>query len=179
MRRAAMFALLAVLVWAVSPTVASRSLTAQDATPCAATAEAENVAVARRWTEEALDGGNLAVLDEILAADIVYAAGVFPELRGRDAVKRALGALLTGFPDARFTVDQVIADGDVVAIRWTGRGTHEAAFLGVAPTGNSVEWTGINVYRIACGRIAEGWSEADGLGILRQVGALPAATPAP
>ncbi len=179
MRRAAVFVLLDVFGWVVSPAIAPRTLTAQDATPCPTTTEEENVAVARRWTEEALDGGNLAVLDEILAADIVYDAGVFPELRGREAVKQALGALLTGFPDARFTVDQVIADGDVVTIRWTGRGTHQAAFLGIAPTGNRVEWTGINVYRIACGQIAEGWSEADGMGLLRQVGALPAATPAP
>lgn len=177
MRRAAVLVLLAVFVWVLPPTIAPRSLTAQEATPCPATTEAENVAIARRWTEEALDGDDLAILDEILAADIVYDAGVFPALRGREAVNQALGALLTGFPGARFTVDQVIADGDVVAVRWTGRGTHQAEFLGVAPTGNLVEWTGINVYRITCGQIVEGWSEADGLGILRQVGALPAATP--
>lgn len=144
---------------------------------CAMTTETQNAAIARRWTEDMLTGQNLAVLDEILSPDITYDAGVFPVLHGRKAVVRAMQALLTAFPDGRYTVDQVITEHDLVAVRWTAMGTHRGTFLGVPATGNAVTWTGINIYRIACGQIAAGWSEADGVAILQQVGVLPA-TPA-
>jgi len=152
---------------------------AQEATPCPATTEAENEAIARRWTEEALNGQDLAVLDEILAADVVHDAGTFPARRGREAVEQTIVAILASFPDVRYSVDQVITEGDLVVVRWTGRGSHGGAYLGVPATGRPVELTGINLYRIACGRIAEGWSETDGVGILRQIGVLPAVAATP
>jgi steroid delta-isomerase-like uncharacterized protein len=154
-------------------------VSAQSATPttCPTTTEEENAAIARRWHEDVINGANLDALDEITTDDIVHHAGTFPDGVGRDTVKGVLGALLTGFPDVHHTVDQVITQDDFVVIRWTAHGTHTGPFQGHAPTGKPVTWTGINIFRIACGRIAEEWSEVDGLGRLQQIG-LPA-TPTP
>jgi predicted ester cyclase len=119
-----------------------------------------------------------------VASDVVHHAGIFVDEIGRDALKEDLAALLAAFPDARFTADVIVATEDRAAVRWTGRGTHEGELQSLAPTGLPVVFTGINVYRIACGQIVEGWSEPDALGLLRQLGVVPeidptAATPTP
>ncbi|MBA2596224.1 MAG: ester cyclase [Chloroflexia bacterium] len=153
---------------------------AQVATPvaaCPATTEAENEAIARRWHEDVINGGDLAVLDEIVASDIVHHAGTFPDGEGADAVAAVLGTLLTGFPDVRHTIEQFITADDLVITRWQAEGTHDGEFQGYAATGNAVVWTGINIFRIECGRIAEEWSEVDGVGRLRQLGVLGTPTP--
>lgn len=140
---------------------------AQEATPetaCPMTSEEENEAIARRWHDDAISGHDLAVLDEIAADDIVHHAGSFPDGEGVEAVKQVLGALLTGFPDVRQTIDAIASDDDIVVTRWTTEGTHEGEFQGYAPTGLPITWSGINLFRIECGRIAEAWSELDGLG---------------
>jgi steroid delta-isomerase-like uncharacterized protein len=137
----------------------------------------ENAAIGRRWTEDALDGRNLDLLDEFVAEDIVHHAGVFVDEIGREALKGDLAALIDAFPDIRFTADVVVASEDRAAVRWTGRGTHQGEFQGLVPTGLPVVFTGINVYRIDCGQIVEGWSEPDALGLLRQLGVVPEITP--
>lgn len=149
------------------------------ATPCPATSEDENAALVRRWFEEALNRGNTDVVDELLAPDYLHHQATGPDHVGPAGNKRWLRAFRTGFPDARFTLDRVVRDGDLVAVRWTATGTHLGKFERLAPTGRRATWTEINLSRIACGRIAEGWSEADGVGIMQQLGALPAiSTPA-
>jgi len=165
-----------------------RSTTAQEATPasppgeCPTTTEDENAAIARRWHEEAINHHDLTVLDEILAPDASHDSATFSTNPGPRAV---LSALLTGFPDVRHTVEAVITQGDLVVIRYTAVGTHAGEFQGYAPTGKPVTWTGINIYRLECGRIAEVWSELDGLGRIAQLtgaatGVMPAAgTPTP
>ncbi len=145
---------------------------------CLATTEDDNEALARRWYE-ALDGGDLAALDALLAEDVVHHAGTFPDARGPHGVRRILAVLLAGFPDARFCVEQAITEGDLVVLRWTATGTHEGEFQGLEPTGEQATWTGINVFRVECGRMAEVWSDVDGLGRLRQLGALPDPTSRP
>lgn len=158
---------------------------ASPAATCPPGSAEENAEIARRWTEDALDTHDLDVLDEIVAADIVHHAGIYVDEIGRDALKRDLAALIASFPDIRFTADVVAASADKAAVRWTGRGTNDGEFQGGPPTGKHVEFTGTNVYRIACGMIVEGWSEPDSLGLLQQLGLVPvalpvlAATPAP
>jgi steroid delta-isomerase-like uncharacterized protein len=138
---------------------------------CAATTTEENVTAARRWYDEALNQRKIEVLDEILWPEMVHHAGLFPDAVGIDAVKGSLTPLGAGFPDIQFSVDGVVAADDKVLIRWTGRGTHTGtAFLGVATNGKPVEWSGMNAFRFACGKIIEGWSEANGLSLLRQLG---------
>ena len=130
----------------------------------------ENAEIARRWTEDALDAHQLDVLDEFVAADIIHHAGLYRDEIGRDSLKGDLAALIASFPDIRFSADVVVATDSQAAVRWTGRGTNDGEFQGQPPTGKHVEFTGINVYRIACGEIVEGWSEPDSLGLLQQLG---------
>ena len=134
----------------------------------------ENKAIVRRWYEEFGNRANLDVLDELYAPDWV---GHFPqsgELRGA-AGHKPLGRLFAAaFPDGRYAVEDVLAEGDRVASRYTFRGTHQGAFGAVAATGRAVVATGINVHRLAGGRIVEQWAQFDTLGLLRQLGALPA-----
>jgi predicted ester cyclase len=96
-----------------------------------------------------------------------------------------LGILLTAYPDVQHTVEAVITEGDLVVTRYRATGTHTGEFQGYAPSGQPVTWTGINIYRLECGRIAEIWSEVDALGRIEQLtgdttGAAPSVgTPAP
>lgn len=143
---------------------------------CMATTPEQNLATARRWTEDVLTGRNLDLLDEILAPDIVHHAGVFPDQHGPAAVKGMLGALLAVSPDAVYTVDRTVAADDLVAVRWTMKGTMTGTFMGQQANGNPIDITGINIYRFACGKIAEGWSETDGLALLQQIGGGPKPT---
>ena len=166
-----------------------RSASAQDASPaaspaagCPTTTEKENAAIARRWHEDAINHHDLTVLDEILAPDAAHDSATFSTNPGPRAV---IGALLTGFPDVQHTVEAVITEGDLVVVRYTATGTHTGEFQGHAPTGKRVTWTGINIYRLECGRIAEIWSEVDGLSRIAQLtstetGATPvSSTPTP
>jgi predicted ester cyclase len=159
---------------------------AQDATPaasptaCPATTEEENAAIARRWHEDVINAHDLAMLDELLTTDAAQDSATFADNPGP---REVLGALFTGFPDVHHTVEAVIADGDLVVVRYTATGTHEGAFQGYAPAGETVTWTGLNMYRIECGRIAETWSEVDALGRIAQMtgdeAGTASATPAP
>ncbi len=88
-------------------------------------------------------------------------------------------AFAIAFPDLRVTIDQVIADGDYVVVRWTATGTQTGPFFNLEPSGVEATWTGINIFRFECGLIAESWNEVGGLGLRDQPEALPsAATPA-
>jgi len=140
---------------------------------CPETTPEQNEAAARRWYDEVLNQGRFEVLNELLAEDVVHHAGVMVDLNGREETAGGLRAIRAGFPDIQYTVDGVVAADDTVLIRWTGRGTHQGEFLGVPASGASVDWSGLNAFRIACGQVVEGWSEANGLAIMRQIGALP------
>lgn len=87
---------------------------------------------------------------------------------------RAVGVLVrSGFPDWHSDIHMLVAEGDVVVESFTASGTHEAEFMGVPPTGRTVTLRGINIFRIADGRIVEAWSRLDDLGILHQLGLVP------
>lgn len=134
----------------------------------------ENEAVVRRAFEE-IAQGKLEVADEIIAPEFVrHDLGAnFPDVTGPEGVKRLIGALRVAFPDIETTFEDVISGGDRVVVRFTARATHKGPFQGVAPTGRRVEWAGINVYRVAEGKIRETWQLADSLGLMRQLGAVP------
>ena len=98
-----------------------------------------------------------------------------PELqRGREAYKQVVSLFLSGFPDLKTTVDDIVAEGDRVACRWTFRGTQRGEMMGIPPTGKRVLGSGMSIHRIADGKIAEGWFNFDTLGMLQQLGAIPA-----
>jgi steroid delta-isomerase-like uncharacterized protein len=157
----------------------SQTLTrAQEATPaaCPETTEVENETAARRWHEEAINQGDLSLIDEIVAADIVHHAGTYPDGLGPEAVTAVLGSL-AAFPDVRHTIDLVMASGEYVVINFQAEGTQDGEFQGYPPTEKRVNWSGINIFRFECGLIAEEWSEVDGLGRLAQLGLLATPTP--
>lgn len=143
---------------------------AQEATPmasppgaCISLSEAENVAVARRWYDEALNERNFDVINEIVAADGRHNLIFYPETPNPEGIKVVLGDVLAAFPDVRFTVEEALSDGDLVVLRWSATGTFAAAYHGVSPTGEPASWGGINMFRLACGQIVEAWAEVDTL----------------
>jgi len=140
---------------------------------CPTTTPEENVALVRRWYDEGLNGRMPEVFAEVLWPNAVLHLGVFPDALGAEAVTRSLGTLTSGFPDLSYTVDDVIADDNLVLARWSGTGTHTgAAFLGVETSGKPVDWNGMNAFRFQCGRVIEGWAEANGLSAFRQLGGM-------
>ncbi len=77
------------------------------------------------------------------------------------------------FPDTQITVEDQIAEGDLVVTRWTARGTHQGELMGVPPSSNRATVEGITINRIADGKIAESWANYDALGMMQQIGAIP------
>jgi steroid delta-isomerase-like uncharacterized protein len=138
--------------------------------------EEKNKSIARLYWEEAINKGNLDVLDEVYNPDSVIhdPASDTGELRGADLKEDSVIWARNAFPDIHATIEEpLIAEGDKVAYRWTFRGTHQGEFTGVAPTGREVEVTGIDIVRIARGKIVEAWGVWDALGAMRQLGAIP------
>jgi len=138
----------------------------------------ENNALVRHAFEHVLNAQNLALLEEIGTSDIVSHTAGAPAVVGLAAVQHDIGSFFTAFPDLHFTLEVVVGEGDTVACRYTARGTHRGELQGIAPTGTAMTTTGIGILRFAGGKWAEGWLEFDALGMLQQIGALPAPQPA-
>lgn len=136
---------------------------------------ADNKALVRRYLEEVVSRGNLAAADQLVAADVVFTSPYTPEpIRDLAGFKQMIGGLHSAFPDMRLDEEDVIAEGDRVASRWVVRGTHQGEFMGLPPTGRQFAITGMSIYRIAGGKIVEGWVNDDSLGMLQQLGVIPA-----
>src|SRR5687768_8248188 len=129
----------------------------------------ESKTLYRRWFEEVVSRGDLDLADELLAPDYLLH---FPGLPGPVDAETHKGLVLAfraGFPDWKETIDDVIAEGDKVVVRVTGRGTHEGEFQGIPASGRAVSATGIGIARIEGGRIAEAWAAYDALGLMQQL----------
>lgn len=126
-------------------------------------------AVVRYLIETVYDQGEFGRLDEVLAPDYVLHDPTMPDVPGLEAAKEMITSTRTVLPDLHDTVEDLIADGDRVVARWTARGTHRAAFMGIEPTGRQVTIAGTSVYRFDKGKIAEEWKVWDLHGALRQV----------
>jgi steroid delta-isomerase-like uncharacterized protein len=135
-------------------------------------------ALYRRWFEEVVNGGNLALADELLAPDYVLHFPGFPAPVDREMHKTLVTMFRTAFPDWQETVEDVIAEDDRVVVRVVGRGTHRSDFQGMPATGRAVEAHGVGIARITDGRITEAWAAYDALGLMHQLGAIPAPHPA-
>src|SRR5512143_4236004 len=115
-----------------------------------------NKAIVRRNFEEIWNKENLAVVDELHAPDYVgHIAAGGGEIQGAAAFKQFVMLQRLAFPDAAFTIEDQIAEGDKVATRWTARGTHKGAFRGIAPRGQAMQITGISIHRFVDGKIQE------------------------
>jgi steroid delta-isomerase-like uncharacterized protein len=134
----------------------------------------ENKTLARHFMEEVLNKHNVAILDQFMAENI-QDHDQFPGLpQGIEGQRQVLTMMFNGFPDQKYTIDALIAEGDKVVIRSTLRGTHKGAFIGVAPTGKHVEIAGTDIVRIENGKWVEHWGVFDALGMMQQIGAIPA-----
>ena len=129
-----------------------------------------------RLFEEMESQGNLDVADDIFANDFVNHTP-FGEMHGPEGAKQFVSKLRTAFPDLQVTVKDQIAEGDKVATHWTARGTHKAKFQNIPPTGKQIEIRGIVISQIANGKIVEQWGNPDVLGLMQQLGTIPAPEP--
>jgi steroid delta-isomerase-like uncharacterized protein len=131
--------------------------------------------VLQRWYRELWDTWNIAVADDLLTEDYrLHLSGV-PAAADRDFTKQIVAMFSAAFPDLRHTVDEMIAEGDTVAARWTVEGTHRGDFQGIPPTGRPIRVSGTTVHHLADGKIKETWLTLDNLDLLQQLGAMPRA----
>jgi len=134
----------------------------------------ENKALARRVMADVVNTGNMALVDELVAPGFVrHDLGGGPDIVGPEGVKLLVAALRATFPDIQMTIEDVIAEGDKLVVRYTARGTHSGGIQGIAPTGRKVTWAGINIYRGEGGKVVETWQLSDGLGLMQQLGVVP------
>ncbi len=137
---------------------------------CPPTTRDENVAIARQWHEDVINRRNPTVLDTILAETVIHhAAGGYPEEMDAAGIRAMMGDFLGAFSDLSYSFDLWVAEGDLVVERYTATGTHDGSLGSLPATGRKATWTGVNIFRIACGRIAEVWSEVDALSRNRQL----------
>ncbi len=133
----------------------------------------ENKAIERRFFEEVVNKGNLAVLDELLAPDFVDHSAPPGIAADREGAKQFFAMAHSAFPDFHSTLEDMFAEGDKVVQRFTARGTHKGEWMGIAPTGKQITIPGIAIHRITGGKIVENWVVMDMLGALQQLGVVP------
>ena len=134
--------------------------------------EDSNAQVMRRTLRDIMQGGDVAVIDELFASDFAghnTNGGTF----GREEFREGVRAMLSAFSDRQVVIEDQLADGDKVATRWTVTAKHSGEFQGIPATGRRGSMTGISIDRLAGGKIVESWEVTDDAGLLRQLGALP------
>jgi predicted ester cyclase len=139
---------------------------------------AANKEIVRRGLEEPWT--NLDVLDELVSDDYIGYDPALPEpIRGVQGAKDNVNEYRAAFEGAKITVKEQVAEGDLVASRWEGRGKHTGELMGIGPTGTEAVVTGLTLSRVANGKIVEEWTNWDTLGMLQQIGGIPAAATTP
>ncbi|MBS1912433.1 MAG: ester cyclase [Bacteroidetes bacterium] len=138
---------------------------------------ASNKELARRFVEDIWGTGDLNLAEQLIAADVVDHNPMPGLPPGRDGHNAMLAIVRAAFPDATFTLDQVVAEDDMVVDHWTMRATHTGPFMGIPATGRPVVLRGVDILRIENGQIAEFWHIEDIVGVLGQLGVLPPPKP--
>lgn len=148
------------------------------------TIEEQNRAIAMRYYNEIMNEGNLATIDELMSPDFLFTIPTHPEpFHGPDGFKQLVTMLRGAFPDVTLTIEHLLAEGDTIVGHWTGRGTHTGGKLhtvmgDIPATGKSFKIDGMSWLRIENGKIVESLANEDTLGLLMQIGVIPA-PPAP
>jgi predicted ester cyclase len=133
-------------------------------------------AVARCALEGVWSCGGLVPAEEVYASGVVSHQHSHPrvgDVHGIEALKSFIAEFQTAFPDFLDTVERQVAEGDLVTTQFTSAGTHRGEFLGIAATGQRVEWMGVEIARVEGAKIIENWVSWDMYGVLQQLGALP------
>ena len=133
----------------------------------------DNKATTRRWYEGVFNNGNLDLINELFAPNFVDHDPVNP-LPGLEGVRQVVIMYRSALPDLHITVEDWVAEGDKVVTRFRSQGTHGGALMGVPPTGKQVTVIGIDVLGFENGKITEHWGNRDDLGMLEQLGVIPA-----
>jgi len=131
----------------------------------------ENKAVVRRFLDALWNRADFEVVDSLIARD--YAGHSSTVIHGPDGARQFVMELRAAFPDFEFRVADQIAEGDRVATRWTLHGTHRGEFQGIPASGRPIQMNGVTIFRLADGKLVEGWTVEDQLGVLQQLGVLP------
>ena len=135
----------------------------------------QNKALVRQMVEEIFNRGNVSRIGEFVAPDFVEREELPPGIpRNREGVTQFLSIFRSAFPDFQATIDDIVAEGDKVVIRQTFSGTHKGEFMGIPPTGKSVSYGVIDIIRLADGKFVEHWGQMDTMGMMQQLGAVPA-----
>lgn len=138
----------------------------------------DNKAICRRLVEDIVNRGNLKLADTLVGPGYVYHGPGGLELRGPEGYTQLVAMYRAAFPDLNMTIDELFADGDKVALRWTARGTHKGDLAGIAPTGRTVTVTGLIVSRFSGGQLVEDFESFDEVSMLRQLGVSTLPAPA-
>lgn len=133
----------------------------------------EMKAFVRRHDEDVINRNDLSVLETDISPDYIDHAALPGFSPGPAGAKAMLSMIHGAFTDLHATIEDTIAEGDKVAVRKSWTGTHEGAFMGIAPTGKRVKFEGIVIWRIEKGQLIERWASIDRLGIMEQLGVLP------
>jgi steroid delta-isomerase-like uncharacterized protein len=132
-----------------------------------------NERLMQRFTEF-INSASEELADELIAPDATFhVPGRSEPVRGPSGYLEIIGMMREGFPNIRWTLEEMVSEGDKVAARFTMRGTHEGPFFGVPPTGRDIEVQALNLYHLSEGKIAGERGHPDMLGLLGQIGALP------
>ena len=133
-----------------------------------------NKTVSRRLVDEAFNQGKVDVIEELVAPTFVNHDPATGDSKGPQGTRELIEGYRTAFPDITITVEEQIAEGDLVATRWTAKGTHKGELMGIAPTGKESTVTGVTIDKIKDGKIVESWNNWDTLGMMQQLGVIPA-----
>lgn len=134
----------------------------------------QNKAIVRRYFGELMSDGKMEVIQQIVHPNFAFRIPTLPEpVRGQDGMTGFVTGLRAGFPDIKFTIERIMADGDKVAARWSITGTHKGTFLGIPASNNKIKDQGVDIFRFDGGRIIEIFVNENDLGLLQQMGAIP------
>ncbi|GAC1637530.1 MAG: ester cyclase [Candidatus Acidiferrum sp.] len=134
----------------------------------------QNKNVVRRLFEEVWNKGNVSVADELFSSSYNHHDSSSPDFgRGPESEKKRATLYRNAFPDMRFTIEEIVAEGETVVARWSCRGTHKGDLNGIAPTGKQFNITGVSIARFTNGKMFEGFVNWDALGLMQQVGVVP------
>ena len=135
----------------------------------------QNKAVFRKVVNEIFIKGNTDLVDEMLAPGFIEHEELPPGIPGgREGLKQMIKMFRSAFPDFNTTIEDMVAEGDKVVVRWTWSGTHKGDFMGIPPTGRSVSFGVIDIVRIVNDKFVEHWGLMDSSKLMQQLGVVPA-----
>lgn len=133
----------------------------------------KNKAAVRRWVEQGFNQHNLDEFDVYFSPDLVNHELAPNMPQGLEGTKLLASTFFAAYPDIQVTVEDLLAEGDQVVLRWSARGTHTGELMGIPPTGKEVTITGIAIDRFEDGQSVEHWEIFDQLGMMQQLGVVP------